>query len=90
MIERFILGENKRIKIKIVATDRKPFTITTASYELYFNEYTLEESGVCDVEQNLITTKINPKKNGVYTLIVTYVIGDETLKESLQIEVNRC
>lgn len=87
---KFVLGENKYIKLLVKSRNKKPFIVSLATWELFRNKE-LESSGGCDITQedtfNYIRTKISPEYRGNYVLIISYHVADEILKERILIEV---
>lgn len=74
---RFILGEDKHVKL---------FTILTASYELA--RYTdIVVQGECDINGHYLDCKIAPKEKGTHILEVTYAVADSIRKARIEVEV---
>ena len=77
---RFILGEDKHVKLLV------PFTILTASYELA--RYTdIVVQGECDINDHYLDCKIAPKEKGTHVLEVTYAVADSIRKARIEVEV---
>lgn len=58
---RFILGEDKHVKLLVRSPNDEPFTILTASYELA--RYTdIVVQGECDINGHYLDCKIAPKE----------------------------
>ena len=87
----FILGENKYVKFAVHSRKKEPFTVSSATWELYhYGE--LEDSGTCEIEKDGDTTilkvQLEPKAHSKrYQLFVTYTIGDEVKKHIEDMEV---
>lgn len=83
---KFILGEDKYVKIRLHSPNGEKFIIDGASYELSL--YGEEEiSGDAIIEGEYISAKINPKRTGHYVLEFTYHIADTTRKCRIKLEV---
>lgn len=62
---RFILGEDKHVKLLVRSPNDEPFTILTASYELA--RYTdIVVQGECDINEHYLDCKIAPKEKGTH------------------------
>lgn len=86
--EVFILGEERYVSFDVVATrSDEEFTILKASWELLLNGE-LESSGDCRIDNHTVSALICPqKKYNSYDLLFTYLVGNETLKAIIQVEV---
>lgn len=83
---RFILGEDKHVKLLVRSPNDEPFTILTASYEL--TRYTeIVAHGECDINAHCMDCKIAPKEKGMHILEVTYAVADSTRKARVGVEV---
>lgn len=83
---RFILGEDKHVKLLVRSPNGEPFTILTASYILSrFGEVMLQ--GECDINDHYLDCKIAPKETGTHILEVTYVVADSIRKARIEVEV---
>ena len=66
---RFILGEDKHLKLLVRSPNDEPFTILTASYELA--RYTdIVVQGECDINDHYLDCKIAPKEKGTHVLLI--------------------
>ena len=83
---RYILGEDKYVKLLIHSQNNEPFEIQSARYELkrYGN---IEQSGECVVDGHYISAKLCPEKIGAYEFVTTYMIADTVRKAKIRIEV---
>ena len=83
LLKNFILGENKKVRVQITSSLGEDFEITNASYKLV-NGSSSESTGNCTIEPgHIISTQVQPKNAGSYTLALTYTIGGETLKTNI-------
>jgi len=83
----FILGEDKYVKFLVHSAKNDEFTIHKASFELYLDS-SLEQNGNCTIDGHYINLKLNPQcASNLYTLVITYIIADETLKYKVRIGV---
>ena len=87
---RFILGENKYVKMAVRSLKNEQFTISEATYK--FLKYgVLEDSGQCEISNengiNFLLVKLNPLSEAGYILEITYKVASETLKEKIEIAV---
>jgi hypothetical protein len=85
---KFILGETKEVKIRVISKTNDPFTIAVANFELK-NDTTgeTEETGSGSIKDHEITALVTPTEKGPHTLIYTYEIALEKLKADVKIEV---
>lgn len=90
-----ILGERRKIPLVVYLSDRKTFTITSASYLLQ-NKKTgeTEATGTCttfsDNDESIVwnvVCEIQPEQLGVFDLTYTYYVGTEVLKERVTVRV---
>lgn len=83
---KFILGEDKYVKILLHSPNNEPFEIDSATYELVkYGE--IEDSGAALIDGHKIGMKICPKEKSDYDLIVTYKVVDTTRKTQIRLEV---
>jgi hypothetical protein len=84
---KFILGEDKHVKLLVRSPDNEPFAILSASYVL--SKYgQVEARGECDIDDHYLDMKLAPLNKALYTLEVAYVVGDSTRKARLEVEVS--
>ena len=84
---KFILGEDKHVKLLIRSPNDEPFTILSASYKLIrYGE--VETCGECEINEHYLDIKLSPKvKSRSYELEVTYTVADSTRKTRIEVEV---
>lgn len=83
---KFILGEDKHVKLLIRSPNDEPFTILSAHYSLLrYGE--AEASGECEIDGHYLDVKISPQNKACYVLEITYVVGDSTRKARIEVEV---
>lgn len=83
---RFILGEDKHVKLLVRSPNDEPFTILTASYKLVrYTEIVVQ--GDCDINGHYLDCKIAPKEKGAHILEVTYTVADSIRKARIEVEV---
>lgn len=59
---KFILGEDKHVKLLIRSPNDEPFTILSAHYSLLrYGE--VEASGECEIDGHYLDVKISPQNN---------------------------
>ena len=85
---KYILGEDKHIKLLIRSPNNEPFTIFDATYVLKdYNE--IESEGSCEIDGHYLDIKLSPKrKSPLYVLEVTYKVADSVRKARIRIEVS--
>lgn len=88
------LGEKIRFKSKVkpVCGVDIPFSIISADYELIFVDVdaeteTVEDSGVCNINDHTLDALIEPQKMRIYCLRFMYKIADETWVDNYKIKV---
>lgn len=86
MVVKYILGEDKYVRILIHGPDGMPFEIKNATYQMSQNEEIIKE-GRADVEDHYIDVKLCPPHKGSYLLIITYEIADTIHKTKVAIDV---
>lgn len=84
----FDMGEVRHIRIRVKNTDGEPFQITTAEYEIT-NKDTKEkiQSGQAMIIEHDMDVVFAPPARGDYKLKYTYIIGDETLVDIVEVSV---
>lgn len=87
---KFILGEDRHVKFLVHSNKNERFEITEASWELLMYGKA-ELSGTCTItvenQENYLDVKLMPQKTGTYTLMLTYSVGDEIIKNAVEIQV---
>lgn len=83
---RFILGEDKHVKLLVRSPNDEPFTILTASYKLSRYTDTVAQ-GECDINNHYLDCKIAPAEKGMHILEITYTVADSTRKARIEVEV---
>lgn len=86
--EVFILGEERYVSFEVVPTKSgEEFQILKASWELFIKGEP-EAAGDCRIDGHTIAALVCPKtKYNSYELLFTYLIGEETLKTIVKLEV---
>lgn len=81
-------GETRHVKLKICNVKGEPFEITTADYEMIrvYNKEIIA-SGHAAILDHVLDVVISPPGSGTYLLKYTYVIGDETLVDVVEVKV---
>ena len=83
---KFILGEDKHVKLLVRSPNNEPFTILTASYKVSrFDVIALQ--GECEIDDHYLDCKISPKETGTHILEVTYTVADSIRKTRIEVEV---
>jgi hypothetical protein len=84
----FLLGEKRRISVKVVSANAEPFYIQSAGYNVIFSTQTVF-SGDCamDRDENTLSFIFQPENVGRYILEFTYSIADEIFKERWAVNV---
>lgn len=84
----FDQGETRHVKLKIKNIKNEPFQITTAEYEFFakYDRKTLQ-SGQASIVDHVLDVVITPPAAGYYILKYTYIIGDETLVDIVEVVV---
>lgn len=83
---RFILGEDKHVKLLVRSPNDEPFTILTASYKLSRYTDTVAQ-GERDINNHYLDCKIAPAEKGMHILEITYTVADSTRKARIEVEV---
>ena len=85
---QFDPGETRHVKLKICNVKNEPFEITTADYEM-IRAYSREvvASGHATILDHVLDVVISPPDHGDYLLKFSYVIGDETLVDVVEVVV---
>ena len=84
---RFILGEDKHVKLLVRSPNDEPFTILSASYSLARYTTDVVAQGECDISGHYLDCKIAPEEKGTHTLEVTYAVADSIRKARIEVEV---
>lgn len=86
---KFILGEDKYVKIRVYDPAGDPFTIHEASYALtrYGNVIDSGNAFINGEDDHEISAKIKPPEKGSYVLEYTYQVADTVRKARIDIEV---
>ena len=81
-------GETRHVKLKICNVKDEPFEITSADYEMV-GRYDQEvvASGHATILEHVLDVVISPPGHEEYLLKYTYVIGDETLVDVVEVTV---
>lgn len=81
-------GETRHVRLRIVNVNDEPFEITTAEYEMIrkYNKNVVA-SGQPVILDHVMDVLISPPDHGDYLLKYTYVIGDETLVDVVEVTV---
>lgn len=84
----FLLGEKRRISVKVVSVKGQPFYIQSAGYSIMFNAAQVS-FGDCDIdrEENTLSFIFNAEIIGRYTLEFTYSRADEIFKQRWAVNV---
>lgn len=81
-------GETRHVKLKICNIKGQPFEITTADYEMIRKkDKEVISSGHPAILDHVLDIVISPPDHGDYLLKFTYVIGDETLVDVVEVTV---
>ena len=84
----FELGEQKHVRLRVCSCKNENFLITAASYELYYRgAKEPEDTGHPEIQEHILDTVIQPKKKGMYKLLVIYEILDEKLIAEVEVAV---
>ena len=81
-------GETRHVKLRIHNVKDDPFEITAAEYEMIrvYNKEIIA-SGHAAILEHVLDVVISPPDHGEYLLKYTYVIGDETLVDVVEVTV---
>lgn len=79
-------GEVRHVKLLVRSCKNENFSITSANYVLRKGDV-IEDSGECSIYGHVIDTIISPKTIGCYKLQITYHILDETLIDTVEVNV---
>lgn len=83
---KFILGEDKHVKLLVRSPNDEPFVILSAFYELTRYKDVVVK-GECDINGHYLDCKISPKETGTHILEVTYTVADSIRKARIEVEV---
>lgn len=81
-------GETRHVRLQVKNVMGDPFEITTAEYEMIkkYNKKVVA-SGQPVIIDHVMDVLISPPEHGDYLLKYTYVIGDETLVDVVEVTV---
>lgn len=84
----FDQGETRHVKLKIKNIKNEPFQITSAEFS-FSGKYDQEvlQSGQASIVGHVLDVIITPPAAGYYILKYTYIIGDETLVDIVEVVV---
>lgn len=84
----FDVGETRHVKLKICNIKGEPFEITSADYE-FTKQCNSEiiESGHATIIDHVLDVVLSHPERGNYWLKYTYIIGDETLVDNVEVTV---
>lgn len=88
----FEMGEKKYVCISVSSTNKKPFDVTTAKYNLR-NGDQIEASGSCEIDkrsdqETVLSALIQPMiKGATYILEYNYEIPPEILIHEVRVQV---
>ena len=87
----FVLGERRKVFFDVLGEDgSEEFVIADATWKLEKgNDLVLESEGNCTIEGKTVICTIQPEANGYYLLTVSCTIGDEIIKGTVTIQVDR-
>lgn len=84
---KFLLGEERHVRIRIHSANGESFAIREASFELKYGAQ-LEDSGDCMIDGDVIDALIVPQRITSYKLYFKYHVADEVLMECIQVDVD--
>lgn len=81
-------GETRHVRLQVKNVKGEPFEITTAEYEMIkkYNKKVVV-SGQPVIIDHVMDVLVSPPEHGDYLLKYTYVIGDETLVDVVEVTV---
>lgn len=83
---KFILGEDKHIRLLIRSPNNEPFTILQATYKLsIYGE--IEKQDAAEIDKHHLDIKLSPQRKGYYELEITFKIADSIRKAKYEVEV---
>ena len=81
-------GESRHIKLMIHNCRGDEFEIVRAEYEFAMKGAEIPEtSGLASIAEHVIDISVTPRQRGTYILKVTYHIADETLIDTVEVQV---
>ncbi len=81
-------GESRHIKLMIHNCRGDEFEIVRAEFEFTPKGADIPEaSGLASIVEHIIDIAVTPRQKGTYTLKVTYHIADETLIDTVEVQV---
>ena len=84
----FELGELKPVRLLVCYCKNEIFLISASSYEMYYRgAKEPEDTGHPEIQEHILDTLIQPKKKGMYKLLVMYEILDEKLIAEVEVAV---
>lgn len=86
MTVKYILGEDKYVKLLLHSPKNEPFEVESAMYELSTGNQ-VESTGSATVDGHYISMKLSPKTRGFYKLTVTYAVADTVRKVKIDVYV---
>lgn len=86
----FILGERKKVTIRISSRKTAPFVIRNPTYSLMKGVSGKEvAAGECSLNDLDISAMVEPQETGAHLLVFSYEIGNERLKAKVPIKVEK-
>lgn len=83
---KFILGEDKHIRLLIRSPNNEPFTILQATYKLSIYGG-IEKQDAAEIDKHYLDIKLSPQRKGYYELEITFKIADSIRKAKYVVEV---
>lgn len=77
MRDKMILGERFAITFKVRSTAGEDFAIDSASYDVEIDGEVSTGIGEINNEDHTISAFFSPTKTGIYTITLSYTIGNE-------------
>lgn len=86
---RMFRNERRQLRVTIKSSDKLPFTIQEARYEMIYRDGggVIESQGECSIDGAILIITLDPKNNGLYTVRFIMKIADETVIRKICIMV---
>ena len=86
MTMRLVVGEARTLEFVISDSRHEEFQISQAYFRITKGSDIID-SGLMNIEENVISFRFAPQTPGIYRLLVQYTIGTDIMKDKYDIEV---
>lgn len=86
MTMRLYVGEQRTLQFAISDSRHEDFMISQAHFKVTLGDDVID-SGLMDIEGEILSFTFAPKRKGVYRIVIQYTIGLDVMKDRYDIEV---